>query len=55
MKSRERIMRTLAHQEADRIPVDFDCSQSDKVEDLVRYTKSVNKEAMLQMFGVDLR
>lgn len=39
MNSRERVMKIMSHQWADRVPVDFDCSQQDKIESLIEYTQ----------------
>ena len=55
MTSRQRVMRIMDHREANRVPVDFDCSQADKVEELLAFFGVKTKEAILQRFDVDTR
>ena len=55
MTSRERVMRIMDHREADRIPVDFDCSQADKVEGILAFCGLKTKEDLLRRFDVDTR
>lgn len=55
MNSRKRVIAAMNHQETDRTPVDFDCSQEDKVEELISFFGVSDKEAMLRLLGVDTR
>lgn len=48
-------MRAFDHRETDRFPVDFDCSQQDKVEDLIAHLGAADKEDMLRRIGADTR
>ena len=55
LTSKERVMLSMRHEEPDRVPICFDCSQHDKIDDLVRYCGVNDKEALLQLFHSDCR
>ncbi len=54
MTSRQRVLETLAHRQADRIPVDF-WAESSVADGLIAALKLPDREALLRHFHVDLR
>ena len=50
LTSKERVQRAMSYQEADRVPVDFDCSQQDKVEELIAYCGVENNRISGKVF-----
>ncbi len=55
MTHKERVLAAMNHTVPDRSPVDFDCSQEDKVESLIEFLGVADKEAMLRCLGADTR
>jgi uroporphyrinogen decarboxylase len=55
MNSRERVLRVINHQEADRVPMFMDCTTEDVLGALIKEVKCKNEEEMLEKLNIDCR
>jgi uroporphyrinogen decarboxylase len=55
MTRKNRVMRAVAHEETDRVPVFMDCTTSDVLQNLIRQVGAKDEEDMHQKLGVDCR
>jgi uroporphyrinogen decarboxylase len=54
MTSRERVLRAVAHEATDRIPVDY-ITRTDVMNKLITYLSLPDKEALFRKLGIDIR
>lgn len=55
MNARERVMRTIQHQEADRVPMFMDCTTEDVLSSLIAHVGAKDEEDMLRQLEIDCR
>lgn len=55
MNSKERVLRVINHQEADRVPMFMDCTTSDVLDALIKEVDAGSEEEMLQKLHIDCR
>ncbi len=55
MKPKERILRSINHQEIDRIPIGFNWGSQEEINALMSYLRVTNNDELLNALNVDIR